>query len=269
MGKSAGLTKSQIKTVQPRAKDFRLSDGRGLVLMARSSGTKSWVLRFKRDGRDTVVTLGHWPELSLEDARTAAESLRSARRQGIVPAIDMGLETIRRETGSTFAEVAKAYMRREAAHWAPGHLQRFQNRMERDVYRSIGDTTVGDVEPVDVARALRPIEARGAQDTAVRVVGMIGQVMRFAVARGLRRDDPTQHLRGGLDRPPPPRHRPAATEPAQVGQLLAAIDGWRGGSLAKPFLQLCGYLFQRPGEIAAMRWDGVDLEQAVWAYQVV
>ena len=88
------------------------------------------------------------------------------------------------------------------------------------------------------------------------------------MAKGHADRDVTADLKGGLDRPPPTQHMAAVTDRVEVGRLLADIWDWAGDSYGKPLLQLSAYLFQRPGEIQAMRWADVDLDAALWTYRV-
>ena len=53
-----------------------MSDGHGLTLKVQPSGTKSWVLRISHGGRVTDLALGHWPEVSLMQARQIARRKR-------------------------------------------------------------------------------------------------------------------------------------------------------------------------------------------------
>lgn len=59
-------------------------------------------------------------------------------------------------------------------------------------------------------------------------------------------------------------HRPAITDPEQVGALLRAIDGYAGQPTTRMALQLSALLFVRPGEIRHARWREFDLGGAVW-----
>lgn len=259
-----GLTKSQIQAAKP---GDRLNAGKGLLLVA-GVDSKSWRLRFKRDGKDAIVTLGQWPDLSLAEAEAEAASLRLGRKKGVDPAAALGRKAAATGGAGSFQDVAERYMQREAAVWSVGHAERFGNRMRKDAFAVFGSMPIGEVTARDVMRLHARIAGRDALDTANRVVGMVGQVLRFAVARGLRDSDCTAHLKGGLDHAPRPVHRAALTDPDALGQLLADLSEWDGDTIARPLLQLTGYLFQRPGEVRAMRWADLDLERGLWSYRV-
>ncbi|MDP2518733.1 tyrosine-type recombinase/integrase [Shimia thalassica] len=257
------LTESKIRTAKPRDKRYRMSDGGGLVMDITPAGKKVWRYRLQNDGKDSVVTLGTYPELGLLDARQAALDIR---KEGVAPAVAKA--RVVAAQGITFQSVADLFMARERPHWAVGHYERFHNRMTHDVYPMLGDLHPRDIKPADVVAVADRIVARGAVDTSVRVVGMVGQVMRYAVAKGLADRDVTADLKGGLDRPAPVQHMPAVLDRTELGRMLTDIWDWAGDSYGKPLLQLSAYLFQRPGEIQAMRWADIDLDRGLWTYRV-
>ena len=60
----------------------RHTDGDGLHLFIRPSGRKGWVLRTMRAGRLRDMGLGGYPQVSLAQAREAAQTARAAIRAG-------------------------------------------------------------------------------------------------------------------------------------------------------------------------------------------
>src|SRR6476661_5373482 len=56
----------------------RFTDGRGLMLVVKPSGARSWVLRYQLNGRRRDMGLGPYPEVTLSTAR---EKALVARRQ--------------------------------------------------------------------------------------------------------------------------------------------------------------------------------------------
>ena len=62
----------------------RYTDGRGLMLVVKPSGARSWVLRYQLNGRRRDMGLGPYPEVTLSAAR---EKALVARRQ-IVEGVD-------------------------------------------------------------------------------------------------------------------------------------------------------------------------------------
>ncbi len=110
---------------------------------------------------------------------------------------------------------------------------------------------------------LRRIEARGANETAHRVKDKCGQVFRYAIATGRATRDPSAGLRGALH-PVVSTSRAAITDPAMMGDLLRAIDGYSGQHVTRCAMRLAPLLFLRPGELRHAEWSELDLDAAEW-----
>ena len=130
-----------------------------------------------------------------------------------------------------------------------------------------GGRPIAQISAPDVLAVLRQIEARGALDTAHRAQQNCGQVFRYAVATGRAERDPTADLRGAL---PPAKHKnfAAIIDPAKAGELLRAIDAFRGTFVVKSALLLAPLLFVRPGELRKAEWKDFRLDEGEWNYLV-
>ena len=67
------LTATQIKQAKPKEKDYKLSDGRGLYLLVTKRSTKLWRLKYKFDGKEKLLSLGAYPDISLSHIWTHYE----------------------------------------------------------------------------------------------------------------------------------------------------------------------------------------------------
>jgi integrase len=129
----------------------------------------------------------------------------------------------------------------------------------------MGARDMGDLSSKDLLEGLQRIEARGAKDTAHNARQVLGQIFRYARVTSRATNDPVQDLKGALA-PKLAKHRPAITEPQALGSLLVKIDKYSGSYIVRALLALCPLLFQRPGEMIAMRWQDLDLEAGEWRY---
>lgn len=74
------LTEEEIAALNsPPAKRYLISDGRNLSLEIHPSGVKSWQYRYRLDGKQNRITLGHYPDLSLADARQERDRLAAVQ----------------------------------------------------------------------------------------------------------------------------------------------------------------------------------------------
>jgi hypothetical protein len=78
------LTDTKLKNAKPRARPYKIGDGGWLYLLVKPSKSKLWRMAYRYGGREKLLALGSYPEVSLKEAReqrdVARERLRNARR---------------------------------------------------------------------------------------------------------------------------------------------------------------------------------------------
>lgn len=259
------LTVAEIKNAKPAAKPVRLFDGGGLYLEVAPSGGKWWRFKYSFGGKEKRLSLGVYPNVSLKEARERREKARSLVAAGVDPGEARKAEkrVARLNAENSFEAIAREWYAKYEPGWSQGHATRNLARLQADVFPWIGGRPIADLMPIEVLDVLRRIEKRGALETAHRLRGIIGQVMRYGVATGRAVRDITADLRGALP-PAHVQHYAAITDPRKVGELLRAIDGYSGTLPVACALRLAPLLFQRPGEMRGAEWPEFDLDNAIW-----
>ena len=80
------LTDNKIRTLPtPEGKSRKIADGHGLMLLISPKGLKSWYLRKHVDGKEQMISLGHYPEVGLSAARQMAAEISARIFQGLSP----------------------------------------------------------------------------------------------------------------------------------------------------------------------------------------
>ena len=87
MAETNKLTDSTVKKTKPKDRDFKLSDGAGMFLLIKANGAKYWRIKFRIGGKEKLLALGVYPEVSLAEARAKRDEIRDQLRQGIDPAL--------------------------------------------------------------------------------------------------------------------------------------------------------------------------------------
>lgn len=129
--------------------------------------------------------------------------------------------------------------------WAPSHANKILRRLEADVFPWLGKLPVQQITPPMVLDVLRRAESRGVIEAAHRVLEACGQVFRFAVATGRIESNPARDLKDAL-RKPMVQHFAAITDPKRFGELLRAIDSYRGTPVVCAALRLMPLMLLRP-----------------------
>lgn len=267
------LTDSAIRSLKPRAKAYKAADEKGLYLQVTPSGGRLWKLKFRATGGiEKKLSLGAYPEVSLKDARDRRDEARRLLAAGIDPATKKQSDkrASKVSAANTFTAVAEAYIaKNERDGLSPNTIVKRRWFM-RLLQKSLGHRPLTEIEPFAVLEAVRPFEAAKNDEKAHRALQFVGSVYRFAIANQMATSDPTRDLRGALAKRQP-KHHAAILEPKQVGELLRAIDGYRGQGLpiTRIALQLSPYLFVRPGELRRAEWSEIDFEAAVWRIPAV
>ena len=258
------LSDAKIKNSKPKEKPYKLFDGGGLFLLIAPQGGKLWRLKYRADGKERLLALGAYPEVTLAEARRKRDNARAQLASGIDPG---ALKKAQKRAGATesetFGVIAREWHDKFKETWSRSHGQVTITRLERDVFPWIGNRAITSLKPSDVLAVLRRIESRGAAETARRLKIVCGQVFRYAVATGRAERDPTPDLKGAL-KPPVTKHMAALTEPKQFAALLRSIDGYEGSFIVKCALRLAPLVFVRPGELRQAEWREFNFDAAEW-----
>ena len=261
------LTDTAVRNAKPGAKPIKLFDERGLFLIVTPSGGKWWRLKYRFDNKEKLLSLGVYPDVSLKAARIRRDELRTLLANGIDPGVHRKvMEAAHTDrAANSFEIIAREWFAKHSPNWAPSHSDKIIKRFERDIFPWLGGRPIAEINAQEILVSLRRVEARGALETAHRAQQNCGQVFRYAVATGRALRDPCGDLRGALP-PVKGEHFAAITEPAAVGELLRAIDGFRGTFIVQCALRLAPLFFVRPGELRKAEWAHVDLDNAEWRY---
>ena len=259
------LTDTTIRNTKPGDKPAKLFDERGLFLLVTPGGGKWWRLKYRFEGKEKLLSLGTYPDVSLKDARERRDNARKQLADGIDPSHSRKASKSTRleQVANSFELVSREWYEKHSPNWVDAHGSRIIRRLERDIFPHIGSKPVADITAPELLQVVRKIEARGALETAHRALGNCGQVFRYAVATGRAVRDPTGDLRGALP-PVKGEHFAAVTEPAQAAQILRAIAEYQGSAVVSCALRLAPLVFVRPGELRGAEWAEIDLDAAEW-----
>ncbi|WP_035422961.1 tyrosine-type recombinase/integrase [Asticcacaulis benevestitus] len=259
------LSDSAIRNAKPADKPYKVYDDGGLFLLISPAGGKLWRLKYRYGGKEKLLSFGGYPDVSLKDARER----RDAARKLLAADIDPGAEKKRKAVaatiaaGNTFKSVADAFIaKREKDGLAETTVTKakwFLSILEAD----IGKRPMSEIEPHEILASLKKIEKLGNNETAKRVRAFADRVFRYAIISGYAKHNPAVGLGEALVSPKVTHHA-ALLDPAAVGGLLRAIDGYDGHVTTKLALRLAPHLFVRPGELRHAEWAEFDFTAAVW-----
>ena len=245
-----------------------------LYLQVRDDGTRSWLLRYMRNGKTHWHGLGPVRDVPLQEARDRAEELRVAiRRHGAHPVAERKakveqVKAMETSEAPTFAECAKRYIAMREPEWVnPKHIYQWTATIEQYANPVIGDLPVDQVTANHIVDILEP-HWLTKTESMKRLRGRIEAVLDWAKVAGYRSGENPAVWKGSMaHRLPKPSkvrtvvHHPAVSVADAPAVFAALADR---DSMAARLLQMITLTSLRFTEAAMGRWGEVDLDAATW-----
>ncbi len=265
------LTNTTIVNAKPFEKPYKLYDTGGLFMQISPSGGKWWRLKYRFNGKEKLISLGTYPEITLANARERRDSARkllasdppidpSENRKNVKAEYKLNAE-------NDFESVAREWWHSHMKDKAESHKQKVIRRFELYLFPWIGKNSISSITAPQIMEVIKRIEKLNILETAHRCLQASGQVFRYAVQNGYTLRDVTADLKGALP-PTSVKHMAAFTEPKQIAELLNAIDAFNGTITVQCALRLSPLVFVRPGELRFAKWHEIDLDSGEWKYLV-
>ena len=258
------LSDAQIRAAKATDKPVKLFDGGGMFLLVTPQGNRWWRLKYRYGGKERQISLGVYPAVGLKEARARRDE---ARKRLFEDKVDPSTHRQAEKAGQadTLKAVAEEWLERQAHKLASITLSKQKWMLTEFIYPRLGTRSLPSITPAELLVVLRVIESKGHHETAIRTKQVVSRVYRYAIATSRAERDIAADLRGALAQPVT-KNRAAITDPAQIGPLLRAIDGYTGQPATHAALRLAPLVFVRPGELRAAAWPEFDLEaeEPVW-----
>lgn len=260
------LTDTAVKAAKPGSAPTKLSDGKGMYLLVTEKGSKLWRWKYRVDGKEKVMPLGIYPDVTLAQARDAMSEARKLLAAGVDPMAKRKAEKIARQLSAenSFAAVARLWWDHWKATRSTSHTDYVLRRLEADVFPAIGARPVDGIEAPELVVMVKAIAARGALDIAKRALQTTGQVFRYAIAHGKATRNPAADIKPGDILPARKKTNYARLDTKELPDLLRHIDGYQGAAVTRLAMKLMALTFVRTSELIEARWAEFDLKAGRW-----
>ena len=256
------LTAIRAKQALPGEKPYKLADGGGMYLLVDAKGGKYWRMDYRFAEKRKTLALGTYPEISLAEARKARDQARKQVYSGADPC---GVRKIAKLTDAyqaqnSFEAVAREWHKEFSPTWTEHTRWKNLRILQLNAFPWIGARVIGEVTAPELLSILRRVKERGLLDTAHRLRQTAGQVFRYAIRTGRCDRDISRDLAGAL---PAKRqvHYAAITDPERLGALLRDLWAYQGHFATCCALRLSALFGLRPGELRALEWSEIDLDE--------
>ena len=253
------LSNSALKSARPKLRAYKLWDAQGLHLFVAPTGLRAWRVRIRADRREAVISLGSWPDVSLDDAREAASLARGMIVRGATPKVVSAKMAERlAQSAITLEQLARDWHAHRRDRWTAVHAADVLASLERHVFPAIGEDLAGAITTPQLLRLLGQIARTGAAETARRIAQRLSAIFRFALARSIVDADPAAGLVREVATGAPAQRQPALADLGEARALLDAADRARVAPairLASRFLALTAV---RLAAVRGARWEEIE-----------
>jgi integrase len=243
-----------------------VADGNSLFVLVAPTGLRAWRWRYYFAGREKVLPLGSYPEVSLSQARAARDEARRKVLGGIDPAGERRDAKFALATAhnNSFESVARAWHKVWSVERHARYAEDVIARLERNVFPVIGHKPVAHIEPKDVVRMMELIQGRGATDIAKRVRNTCSQIFRYAITRGMCARNPAGDFKPSDVLPQRTAGNHARIEESELPDLLRKIEAYAGMPHTRLAMKLLAMTFVRTSELIEAKWSEIDFDTAEW-----
>ena len=261
------LTKLSIKQAKPKGKQYKLTDGQGMYLRVYPNGSKYWQLQYWFEGKQKILSLGVWPDVSLTEARDERFEAKKKIKVGIDPndkrkesleAQKIYFEKEKERETTTFRIIAEEWLSRQSVLWTERHSRGVQNSLKIHVLPDLGEIPIADISTQDVIAILRKIEADGKFETCYRLRQKLEAIFSYAEIEGQCTGNPAKGLQQILTKP---QQKSQNSLPiSELPEFLQKMDADKATapstSLAMKFIILT---FVRTSELRFADWQEFEI----------
>lgn len=191
------LTDIKVRTAKPTDKQYKLTDGNGMHLLVHPNGSKYWRLQYRFGGKQKMLALGVYPDVSLADARARRDDARKLLANGIDPGDKKKNDKIEQEEARTFEQLAIEWHATNKK-WSEEHSRRVLKSLEDNLFPAIGKRNIADLKTRDLLAPIKAVELSGRLEVASRLQQRTTAIMRYAVQSGLLDYNPAQEMVGAV-----------------------------------------------------------------------
>lgn len=259
------LTDTALRNAKPLDKSFKLYDEKGLFVIINPNGGKWWRLKYRIGAKEKLLSLGTYPEVSLQQARQKRDEAKKLLADGKDPSLERQREKQQSITDAelTFEKVATDWLNIKARTLAPNTLKKMQGALKTNIFNRVGNHSIKDLRYKDIQACLFIMQERGALRIMQETRRMIRSIFDFAVNDGLIDLNPIT-LKDDRLHEHQAQNMPHLQNMADAGKLLRNLTEYGGNFEVQACVYLMVHIAQRPSELRMAKWEEFDLENALW-----
>jgi len=253
-----------VDTSKAKDKAYKLSDGGGLYLLVNTNGSRYWRLKYRYAGKEKLLALGVYPDVSLADARAKRDEAKRTLAAGGDPSEVKQSEKQAKilAVSNSFEALAVEWHEHKRPNWSQGYANDILEYLQKDVFPFIGKRAIAEIKAGEMLMVLRKMEQRGVLDKLKKTRQACRQIFTYAVITGRAEHNPVVDLAGAL-KAPKQKHFPHLLTD-QIGGFLRALSEYTGSTMTQNATRLLMLTGTRTIELRAAEWSEIDIEKGIW-----
>lgn len=230
----------------------------GLQLRITATGVKTFcVFRRIKGGQPERVTLGRYPDLTVEQARRQAVKVSAAIADGENPAAVKRAHKAERKFSDLFDEYIERHAKPNKRTWAED-VQRYEQYLEK----SLGTKKLAAVDRKAISSLMSTITLAGHPTVANRVLALVSSVFGWAINSGIGEVNPALGIKRNKE-----HSRDRFLQDDELPRFFAALAEEPNQTMKDYFL-LSLLTGARRANVLSMRWEDINFQRAEWRIEV-
>ncbi|GAC1626738.1 MAG: tyrosine-type recombinase/integrase [Nevskia sp.] len=255
------LTDKKLESLKPKAKPYLATDGDGLAIQVHPGGGKTWLYRYRLNGRQHAVRLGSYPAVSGKMARTRRLDAARMVAEGKSPAVEKRVAKDALSARSTVEEFAQLYLDQVVTRDRKDSKQ-IERYLRREILPTLAKLPVVEITPHHIMAITDRMKRRGVPMAALQVRNLLKRMFDYAIARQLMSFNPAAAIPAKAVAVTKSRDR--SLSPDEIRTYLTKLYASDVGRRYKLALHLILLTLVRKSELVLARWDEIDLEAGEW-----
>lgn len=258
------LTELECKNFEAKEKNYKKFDGGGMFLLIKPDGSKYWRLKYNYAGKEKLLALGVYPEVSLKDARKKRDEYKRQLKEGFDPVQKKRQEKteLKENVANTFENIALEWHKHKWKDSIKKDAKLELSRLKRHIFPYLGSIPIKKITAQQLISTIRNMEDNGILSESQKTRSIVGQVFKYAIATKRAKHNLIQDTAGAYKQPNV-KHHPNFSE-KELKEFLKTFADFKGNPITKLALKFLILTFVRSNELRGARWEEFDFEKNEW-----
>ena len=254
------LTELGVRKAKPSSKPKKLSDGRGLFRLLHPNGSKYWRMKYRFMGKEKLLSIGVWPNVSINEARNKRNEAKQLLESGKDPSADKKKQKLglRESHGNTFGSVTSEWLEIKQKEWKSSYFDDVKRSIEIHLLPDLENRPIADITSPEILSVLKKAEEQGKLEAARRLRQKCGAIFTYANLKIYCENNPALNLKGALAAPKKKKFNSISQK--ELPEFLVKLENYQGEIITKLALKFLILTMARTSEIRFALWDEFDLE---------